>query len=460
MDDRATQVALFRYRVIAPLLAPDLTAGERTELQAALLGQLHLVPGVKKPRKLSARTLRRWQKAYREQGFAGLKPRIRRDRGKPRRLDPAVLEKAVALREEVPERSVRQLVEILTLDPETPVREGELKPSTLAHHLRRLGKTRALLKLPKKAYRRYEKDRPNAQWQGDVFYGPFLPDPEKPGQMRRTYLVAFLDDHSRLVPHAEFYWAEDLPSLLDCFRKALLKRGIPARVYCDNGAIYQSHQFQRICAELGVHHLSARPYSPQGKGKLERFWQVVDSSFLPELRAFPVDSLAELNRLFTAWLEQGYHHRPNRETAQTPSARFARALEDIRLPDPARVAEVFLWQEERRVDNTGRVSLGGNRYEVDSRLAQRKVQLRYDPFDLSRLQVWHEGTRYPDAIPYQLVREHDQRVRPGPRPPAELPATGLSYLKLLLKRHQDEARAALAEIPFRTIQKEEDSDDV
>lgn len=421
MDDRPTQVALFRYSVIAPLLASDLSTAERVRLQQEILGQMHLPPGASKAQKVSARTLRRWQKAYRNGGFTRLHPRARRDQGRPRRMDPAVLQKAVALREEVPERSVRQIVEILTLDPDTPVQAGELKLSTLARHLRRLGKTRSLLKLPKQAYRRYEKDRPNAQWQSDVFYGPFLPDPQSPEQMRRTYLIAFLDDHSRLVPHGQFYWAEDLPSLLDCFKKAILKRGIPARVYCDNGVIYQSHQFQRICAELGIIHLSARPYSPQGKGKIERFWQGVDSSFLPELRAHPVGSQDELNRLFAAWLEQGYHHRVNRETAQTPSARFARALEDIRLADPARVAQVFLWQQERRVDKTCQVRLQGNGYEVDSRLAGRKVQLRYDPFDLSRVQVWHEEVRCANAVPYQLVREHDERVRPGPRPSRRLP---------------------------------------
>ncbi|MEW6080370.1 MAG: helix-turn-helix domain-containing protein [Bacillota bacterium] len=231
MDDRPTQVGLFRYSVIAPLLAPDLSTAERVRLRQEILDQMHLAPGESKGRKVSARTLRRWQKDYRERGFAGLRPRARRDQGRPRRMDAAVLQKAVALREEVPERSVRQIVEILTLDPDTPVQAGELKSSTLARHLRRLGKTRSLLKLPKQAYRRYEKDRPNAQWQSDVFYGPFLPDPQ--GEMRRTYLIAFLDDHSRLVPHGQFYWAEDLPSLLDCFKKAILKRGIPARVYCD-----------------------------------------------------------------------------------------------------------------------------------------------------------------------------------------------------------------------------------
>lgn len=457
MDDHATRVALFRYGVIAPLLDPGLSAGERTRLRREILERQHVLPGEGNAKTVSARSLRRWLQAYREGGFAALLPRPRRDKGKARRIAPEVLDKAVALREAVPARSVRQIIEILALDPDTPVGEGKVKRSTLARHLRRLGKSRALLELPKEPFRRYEKERPNLQWQSDVWHGPHLPDPEDPARMRRTYLIAFLDDHSRLVVHGEFYFAEDLLSLLDCFKKALSKRGIPVRVYCDNGVIYHSRQFQRICAELGIHHVHARPYAPEGKGKLERFWRTVEESFLAELLARPAQHLPELNALFSAWLEQGYHHWVHRETGETPADRFARAAADIRLPDPVHLAETFLWQETRRVDKTGCVSIQGNRYEVDARLIGREVQLRYDPFDLAAVQVWQEGQRFPDAVPHRLVREHDERVRP--RRPAELPATGLSYLTLLLQKHQAEARQALGRIPFRHLQPQSEEDD-
>lgn len=462
MDDHATKVALYRYGLIAPLLDLHLTPEERERIRREVLGRKHVIPGEEKAGPVSARSLRRWLRAYRKGGFAALKPQTRRDKGQTRRIDTAVLERAVALREAVPGRSVRQIIEMLALDPETPAGEGAVKPSTLARHFKRLGKTRTLMKLPKEPFRRYEKDRPNAQWQSDVWHGPYLPDPADAGRMRRTYLIAFLDDHSRLLTHAGFYWAEDLPSVLDCFKKALAKRGIPARVYCDNGAAYQSGQFLRICAELGIHHISARPYAPAGKGKIERFWQTVDGSFSPELQARPAKTLEELNALFAAWLEQGYHHWIHHETGETPVARFARALADIRLPDPVCLAEAFLWQEQRRVDKTGCVSIQGNRYEVDARLVGRTVHLRYDPFDLTVLQVWHEGERFPDAVPHQLVREHDGRVRPRPQRPAELPATGLSYLNLLLQKHEGEARAALGSIAFHKIQtpSKEDGPDV
>jgi transposase InsO family protein len=457
MDDQANRMALFRCGFIAPLLAPDLAPGEAAELRRESLARERLAPGEHEPRRFSARTLQCWLNAYREQGLEGLKPARRKDRGSLKALDPEVLARAVALREEVPARSTRQIIEILELDPETPVGSNEIKLSTLARHLRRLGKTRAQLERPKGVFRRHEKDRPNAQWQSDVLCGPYLPDPADPKASRRTFLVAFLDDYSRLVTHGGFYWAEDLPSLLDCFKRAVLKRGLPVRVYCDRGVIYQSNQFQRVCAELGIRHIAARPYAPEGKGKIERFWQTVESSFLCELKVRPAGTLEELRILFSAWLEQGYHHWTNRETRETPVNRFARGLGSIRLPDPVRIQQAFLWTEERRVDKTACLSLQGNRYEVDPRLARRKALLRYDPYDLSVIQVWHEDRRYPDATPFQLVRERDQRVAPPVRP-AELPRTGLSYLKLLVEKHDREADRALDRIAFTKL--EEDGKDV
>jgi transposase InsO family protein len=456
VDDPATRIALFRYALIAPLLAPDLEPGERSVLRAQILAREHLGPDQQAPRRVSTRTLQRWLKRYRDRGLAGLKPAPRKDSGSVKALDPQVLARAVQLREEVPARSTRQIIDILTLDRETAVDSGDISLSTLSRQLRRLGKTRALLRQPKDVFRRYEKDSPNAQWQSDVLYGPYLPDPANPGSYKRTYLIAFLDDHSRLVTHGGFYWAEDLPSLLDCFKRAILKRGLPVRVYCDRGVIYQSNQFQRICAELGIRHIAARPHAPEGKGKIERFWQTVESSFLIELQARPAEELEELQALFGAWLEQGYHHWVNRETGETPSARFGRSLASIRLPDPVRVQEAFLWTEERRVDKTACLTLQGNRYEVDPRLARHKVLLRYDPYDLACVQVWHQDRQYADAVPFELVRERDERIRPAPARPAELGRTGLSYLDLLRDKHEQEAGKVLARIPFSTLEDEPD----
>ena len=209
---------------------PDLGPGEARRIRADILERKHALPGTAKARgprsgpcvaglgTIAAAASRPWA------------PRSERDRGKPRNIEPEVLEKAVALGEELPERSARQIIDILTLAPEIRGAAGRLKRSTLSRHLTYLGKTRRLFKAPKGPFRRYEKDRPNAQWQSDVWYGPNLADSGNPGTRRRTYLIAFLDNHSRLVTHGAFYPAENLENLLDCFRKAISQRGLPARL--------------------------------------------------------------------------------------------------------------------------------------------------------------------------------------------------------------------------------------
>src|SRR5690606_16364468 len=151
-------------------------------------------------------------------------------------------------------------------------------------------------------------------------------------------------DYSRLVTHAEWYFAEDVYALELCVQKALLRKGKPKRLYVDRGLIYQSDVFRTACATLGIRHISATAYHPEGKGTIERFWQNVDSEFLLELEKSKVTTLDELNERFWAWLEEVYHRRVHSSTEATPIARFA-TCDPKPLENPERLAELFLWRE-------------------------------------------------------------------------------------------------------------------
>lgn len=447
-EDRQLEKALFRYRVIVPLLDPDLEPAARADIRKEILSRMYTDPGGK-ARRVAERTLRQYLQLYREGGFEALKPKGRRDASSSRCIPRAVLEKAVALKKELPNRSIRQIIEILVLDPESGVAEGQIRPSTLAYQLRRLGITGRGLTQTTKAFRRFEKELPNDLWQSDVKHGPYLPDPISPEKTRKTYLVVFLDDHSRLVTHAEFYFAENLVNLLDCFKKALLKYGLPRRVYCDNGMIYVSHQFERICAELGIRHISARPYAPEGKGKIERFNETLDLDFLSELKLTPVQTLPELNAFFWAWLEEGYHHRVNRSTGFTPAVRFAKGNALLRFADPEKIARTFRWQQQRKVDKTACFSFQGNRYEVLKELVGQRITLHYDPFDLSRMEISCHGKQYGNAVVHQLVRQADECLSEEEKRPTV--KTGLSYLRLLQEKHEARIKSALGRIRFQDI---------
>lgn len=281
MDEKQRQeVANFRYGLIAPAVTRKLNPGEQAVLLREIASYTYDIP-YSQTKKVSLRTLERYLKAYRENGWEALLPSVRADKLQCKQIAPDVLEKAISLKRENPTRSVRQVMAILELA--RFVEPGTLKESTLSKQLRRRGMTRkALEKSEQGTFRRFEADYRNACWQGDVQHTLYLPHPEQQGKKKMAYLVVFLDDYSRYVVHGQFYFEERVPRLEDCFKKAILKHGIPDMIYVDNGAIYSSHHFARICGRLRIELKHTRPGRPQGRGKQEKFFRFVDQSFVPE----------------------------------------------------------------------------------------------------------------------------------------------------------------------------------
>jgi putative transposase len=448
---RREAVANFRYGLIAPVVTRELTPRQQGVLLREVAARSYRTPWGTNWQP-SLRTLERYVAAYRTgDGWKALLPAARSDVGKSRVLSPEIIAQAVALRREVPSRSVQQVIDILVLSG--AVAAGSIKRSTLHGHLERAGAgKREMEKLLRKetVARRFEAQHRNDLWMGDCQHTLHLPDPDNPDRRRQVYLLAFLDDYSRRVTHAEFYLQERLPKLEDCFKKAILRHGLPRAVYCDHGAIYVAAQFERICGELGVELIHSRPGRPQGRGKLEKWFQLINRSFLPEalalIRAGKLTTLDQLNELFWAWLHVGYDQRLHNATKQTPKQRWEADTTELRRVSPERLREVFVWQENRRVDKTGCVSLLGNAYEVDAALASKTVALRYDPYDLSVIQVWHDGRRFPDAVPLKLRRSRHRQVEPVPEPPPV--STGLNYLELLRQRQAEQQRQQLGQLHY------------
>ncbi len=401
--------ALAKYAVIAPLVCRDLPPDEREGVRKQILAAQHKFPGDKLVT-VSPRTLREWCQIYRKVGISGLLPQPRKDRGKPRAVPQEVLDRAMALRRELPSRSAERICDMIAAPGQPPV-----SASTLNFHLARAGLDRSQ-QLDPKTFRRFEHPRPNSCWQSDISDGIMLPDPTSPGQKRRCYLHGFLDDHSRLVPHAAFYWRESLPALEDCFRQAILKRGIPQMVYWDNGAVYRSQQLRRMAARLGVEIVFSTPYAPEGKGKIERFWGTCKSGFYPEAINAGIQTLDELNAFFWGWLDEQYQQKVHSSTGQTPLDRWEAGREYVRFATPEEVAEVFLWEEERVVRKTGTVALCGNHYPVPAHLVGERVMVRFDPFNLAEVKIAHRGQVVDVSKPQELVSRTYNKAVPHSRP--------------------------------------------
>ena len=439
MDEQQRQaIANFRYGLIAPLVSRKLEVGEQMALMRDIVSHEYTFPDGRQ-KKLSLRTLERYVQAYRLGGWEALLPSVRADHMQSREVADDVLNKAIALKKEQPGRSVRQIIAILELAQY--VEPGVLKESTLSKQLRKRGITRKTL-TPNgwSQFRRFEAKHRNACWQGDVQHTLYLPDPDKNGKKRMAYLVVFLDDYSRLCVHGQFYFEERVPRLEDCLKKAILKFGIPEMIYVDNGAIYSSHHFERICGRLGTQLKHSRPGRPQGRGKQEKFFRFVDQSFVPEaydlIEKGKIQTLTDLNRFFAAWLEIAYHQKVHNSFKQRPADRYHKDDHPQRTLPPQELAEVFLLEETRKVDKTGCISLLGQKFEVEPVLSGRKVQVRFDSYDLSEIQVWQDDQRYDNAKVLQLRDPLQQRPQPELQEERPLSSpTGLNYVELLYEEH-------------------------
>jgi putative transposase len=232
MDEQQRQaIANFRYGLIAPLVSRNLEAGEQMVLMRDIVSHVYTYPDGEQ-KKLSLRTLERYIAAYRSGGWEALLPSVRADKLQSREIAEDVLSKAIALKQEQPGRSVRQIIAILELAQY--VAPSVLKESTLSKQFRKRGVTRqALMVNSLSTMRRFEASYRNAIWQGDVQHTLYLPHPEKPGKKIMAYLIVFLDDFSRVCVHAQFYFEERIPRLEDCLKKAILKFGIPEMIYVD-----------------------------------------------------------------------------------------------------------------------------------------------------------------------------------------------------------------------------------
>jgi len=435
------QIALHRWAVIAEAANGRLTARERGALVRQIAARSHAHPDGSQ-RRYSRVTADRWLRAWRAGGLDALKPAERSDTGVVR-AHPELFAEAAALRLELPGRSAAQIASILFHRHGIAVSER-----TIRGQLRRAGLGREALAAEPKAYGRYEAARPNERWVTDVLVGPWVPYPRREGSVRaRLFLI--VDDHSRLLADGRFFAHENARACQELLRRAITRRGVPDVLYADNGAPFSNAWLARTCGVLGIRLVRSRPYSPEGRGKQERLNRYIREAFLAEATHQGIESLDALNDLFAAWAGHVANRRTHAETGETPISRFEKGGPP-RQASPELLREAFRWSVTRKVTRTATVPLEGNAYAVDPALTGRRVELRYDPEDLTRIDVFLDGKPAGKAVPF-ITRRHVHRAVPQAARPQPAP-TGIDYLGLVAAAHDDEAGTG-AKIDFTQLGK-------
>ncbi len=440
-DEVEEQRQIFRNDLIAPVLHRDLAHGEQAAILREQAQQEWELPGGGRRRYLQRR---------RTGGLQALRRKTRTDAGVRKHLPDPAWERAQALRREQPRRSAEMILHVLV--HEHLLLPGQCSPATLRRHLRAAGLNRkVLLRERPKAYRRWQCREPGALWQVDATGGLWLPDPDGGGP-RQLWMIAGKDDASRLLVGARAFFHAHQAALDELCKRAFRRWGQPAGLYVDRGSIFVSPQFRTVCGELGIELIHATPYYPEGKGKIEAAMGLLKDSLYPELEgeiaAGRVRTLEDINALLDPFLDY-VNHRRHRETMKVPAEVYGPSPRNP-YPDPLALEQIFLWRRTVTVDKFGTVPLEGNRYAAGADLRGQKVQLRYDPFDLRKVQLWVEDSFRAEIVPQELVEHVAKPVRADPQPTAAQ-ATGTSVLGILREQYEASLRLQAQDIPFRAV---------
>lgn len=240
----------------------------------------------------------------------------------------------------------------------------------------------------------------NELWQADTMYGPSIKQAD--GSWKKTFLIAFIDDASRVITHGEFFYNDNTENMIDAFRTALFKRGKPDRLYFDNGANYKSKEILHACIRLDILLSHAPIRDGAAKGKIERFFRGFRDRFLVQHREFT--SIDELNDKTHDWIENAYNHQKHSSIQMTPIDRFALDHSRISfLTDDEYTKEVFFVEENRKVSKTNLFSISSQKWECPVDLREKKIQVRFDRNNKQRFIVYFNDQRMGEASPVNLV---------------------------------------------------------
>ncbi len=389
------QIADFRYSVIGELCNPYLSVNERKRLRKEKARRLYVIPGSKKTRILEE-TIRNWITKYKIHGKKGLLPKQREDRGRPRSFTDAEAEAITKKLEKKPELTATSAVKKLR---EEGIVKSVIRSSSLSRFIagNDLKKKQRIKIADEKKQLRFAFEGPLECVQADAMHG--FPIPDGKGKKRKAILLAFIDDATRRILYARFAFSEKALLFEGGIYHILKAHGKIGQLYVDNGSTFVSKQTKRIVETLGIYIIHSKPYTPRGRGKIERFFRTVRQSFLRLLDEEEIKSLEQLNMLFSNWLETEYHRRIHSSLGVTPLDAWLSKSADIKHLDfHIDIDRIFMHQTTRKVYEDSIVSVYGHAFEVPSILIGKRVKIMFDPNPpVTKILVEYDGKDYGDA---------------------------------------------------------------
>ena len=397
----ATEIAHFRFALIAPVIQGLFTDSSRTAYYKRVTEHpLKFPDGSVK--EVKYKTLEKWVSVYQRYGFDALMPNERSDKGSTRALSDTAIEEIYRLKQEFPRLNATQIHAQL-------IQNGFISATVNVCAVQRFIKRNDLksARNPNLRDRKaFEEDSFGKMWQTDTCYFPYITED---GKSHRVYAVCIIDDHSRLIVGGKLFYSDSAANFQTVFKNAVATYGIPSKLYTDNGSPYSNDQLQLICGSIGTVLLHTKVRDGASKAKIERFWRTTKERWLYTLDMDSVSSLDEFNILFTEYL-RSYNTTLHSGIGCTPFERYQASAKVVQAPKSREwLDECFMNRIYRKVRKDSTVSVEKVSYDAPMQFIDQKVEIRFRPGEMDSATIFFEGKHFPLRLTNKVENCHTKR---------------------------------------------------
>lgn len=381
------ELAQLKYGLIAPVVAGTLHDETQEEYYRRLSEKEITLPDGRR-RRFRPATYKWWVHLYRKSGMDGLMRHTRSDQGSTRKLSGSA---SAFIRQEIGRypRITGQLIYDRMISKGI-IRKDEVSVDTVQRYIRRCD-LRSAEARPKKERLAWEFEHACDGYEADTAYTFYLTD--ESGRKRRTYLIAIIDDASRLIVGARFFFHDNAANFHKVWKSAVRRYGRSRLMILDNGSSYKNGSTSSIASRLGTQLVYCRPYSPEEKAKIERFFRTVRMRWIDADEGSNYSGIDELNEKLSEWIAEynTTEHsalRADPDRCTTPMKRY---MKDMAATEPHQTVnkplaefsgwldDCFLHEEKHKVYDDSTVRVMNTQFDVPPAFCGSSVIIRYEP---------------------------------------------------------------------------------
>lgn len=397
------ELSIFKFSLIAPVVNQTFTTNSKMEYFRDVAKLTHKLP-CGKDVKFSSMTIKKWYLNYMKGGLECLEPKTRSDAGMPRVLTDEVIEKIHEIKTIYPHITGKLVYQKLVEDGN--LKSSKISLSTVLRYIKDNNlKASQLVSSDTKAF---EMETANDCWQADSSVGPTL---KIDGISYKTYMIAIIDDASRLLTHIEIFLNDNAINVQKVLKKAVLKYGIPKKFYVDNGGPYKNEQLKYICASLGTVLIHHPPYKPNKKGKIERMFRTIKDKWMHSINWNDFDSLESINKSLNEFLATSYTNSLHSALNQTPRERYFKDANELKFIPEELLNFHFLHKVSRRVNKDSTIPIDKKIFEVPQKYIGQRIILKYDPNILDKAFIVDDGNNIVSEISFLNKIDNSKIVR-------------------------------------------------